>query len=279
MTALSKQECAGSSYLPYLLCLLCLLCLLYLLCRLYQRRWAEPLAERILRGGPISFRRVHARVPVPSAVWLLQQGGSAALRGSSTPAWTCTRSLDASLARQLSEMWGLLGDPPVPRGGEAGAGAGRSVEPTSTSRRESCPDSIGALREFRRRKKSRRAPRAAKRDAGAARGRWQGYTRCGTAERHLRRTALSTESPDVFPVHGVCLGNATPYVKMMSATTARGRGKERSRSSGHLLKSRLTFKEQRITLRGKGQQAEVNLGGRRTRDTSRRARGLDAGLS
>ena len=180
----------------------------------------QLLAERIRATGPISFRRVHARVPVSSAVWLLQQGGSAALRGflhqrgRAPDFWAPAGAATLGNVGAAGPTWRVLC-----RGGRGGRGA-PGARKSSTSPRESCrnsmahcaisPSSKSAARRERQRETlaqhlaDGRATSAAELPSDISAG-----------------CIFSNELLDAFPVHRVVFERRRLCVKFMWLSMAR----------------------------------------------------------
>ena len=158
------------------------------------------------------------------------------------------------LARQLAEMWDLLGRPGEFFAVEAGAGAGRLAAQILDFTARELPDFYGALRYFavekstarRQRQRETLAPHLANGRAAPA------------AELPSDIPAgciLSNELLDAFPVHRVLVeGGALREIYVGFD------GLNLTEEFGPLTSPEIEtyFKEQRITLR-EGQQAEVNL--------------------
>lgn len=217
---------------------------------------AQLLAERIRASGPISFAEYMRECLYHPQFGYYSKAEARRFADYYT-------SVDVHpifgrlLARQLSEMWELLGRPREFFAVEAGAGAGRLAGQILDFAARELPDFYGALRFFAVEKSAGRRERQ-RETIGK-------YLADGKAEPAAELPSdisagciLSNELLDAFPVHRVCFQRGA-----LREIHVGFDGQRLREELGPLTSSEIEnyFREQRITLR-EGQQAEVNLDAR-----------------
>ena len=232
MKVLSKQEPAGGSLSTPL---------------------AQLLAERVRASGPISFAEFMRECLYHPEFGYYSKAEARRFADYYT-------SVDVHpifgrlLARQLAEMWELMGRPSEFFAVEAGAGVGRLAAQILDFSARELPDFYGVLTYFAVEKSSARRERQ-KETIAAHLANGKATSAVELPNDVDAGCILSNELLDAFPVHRVCLeGGSLREIHVAFD------GRKLIEELGPLTSPEIEnyFREQRIELR-EGQQAEVNL--------------------